>query len=144
MPDPVRELYDEASRVAAVSPRAGAALARATLERLLKLLDPDASKSDRLDDYIARVVPRVNAATAKLLTLIRHVGNKSLHVEDIPDDAVVLLLSDDDAGLLGVMFETINSVVDELITRPKQADLLYDAVPATVRLAAEAKAARGE
>lgn len=144
MPATVRELYDEASAVSAVSARAGAALARATLERLLKALDPEAPKGSRLDGYIARVIPNVNVATGKLLTLVRHVGNKSLHVEDAPDDAIVLLLSDEDAVLLGVLFETINDVVDELITRPKQAALLYDAVPATVRAAAEAKAAKGE
>ena len=141
MPPAVRELYEEASAVAAVSKRAGAALARATLERLLKALDRDAPKKSRLDDYIARVIPNVNVATGKLLTLIRHVGNKSLHVEEIPDDAIVLLLNDDDAQLLGVIFQTINDVVDELITRPKQVALLYDAVPITVRAAAEAKAA---
>lgn len=144
MPAEVRELYDEASAVAAVSKRAGAAFARATLERLLKLLDPEAPKGSRLDDHIARAIPRVNLATGKLLTLIRHVGNKSLHVEDVPDDAVVLLLNDDDAELLGVIFQTINDVVEELITRPTQAALLYDSVPAPVRAAAEAKAAKAQ
>lgn len=142
MPDEVRPLYEESGAVAAVSPRAGAALARATLERLLKLLDPDAPKRLQLDDYIVRVLPRVNVATGKLLTLIRHVGNKSLHVEDVPDEAIVLLLSDEDADILGVLFQTINDVVEELITRPRQADALYEAVPASVRSAAEAKAAR--
>lgn len=144
MPPEVRELYDEASAVAAVSKRAGAAFARATLERLLKLLDPDAAKQSRLDDYIARTIPRVNVATGRLLTLIRHVGNKSLHVEDAPDDAVVLLLSDDDIELLPVLFQTINDVVEELITKPNQAALLYDAVPAAVRAAAESKAAKAD
>lgn len=143
MPSEVRELYDEASAVAAVSRRAGAAFARATLERLLKLLDPAAPSGSKLDEYIARVIPRVNAATGKLLTLIRHVGNKSLHVEDTPDDAIVLLLTDEDVELLGVLFQTINDVIEELITRPNQAAMLYDAVPATVRAAAEAKAAKG-
>lgn len=142
MPDEVRPLYEEAAAVAAVSPRAGAALARATLERLLKRLDPDAPKKSQLDDFIVRVLPHVNVATGKLLTLIRHVGNKSLHVEDVPDEAIVLLLSDEDADILGVLFQTINDVVEELITRPNQADLLYEAVPATVRAAAEAKAAK--
>ncbi len=144
MPPEVRELYEEASAVAAVSKRAGAALARATLERLLKKLDPDAPENSRLDDYIARVIPMVNVATGKLLTLIRHVGNKSLHVEEVPDDAIVLLLSDDDAQLLGVIFQTIVDVVEELITRPNQAALLYDAVPITVRASAEAKAAEAK
>lgn len=144
MPPEVRELYDEASAVASVSKRAGAAFARATLERLLKLLDPDAPKGSRLDEYIARVIPRVTVATGKLLTLIRHVGNKSLHVDDAPDEAVVLLLSHEDVDLLPIIFQTINDVVEELITKPNQAALLYDAIPATVRAAAEAKAEKAD
>src|SRR5688500_1715170 len=44
MPVEVRELYEEARTVAGVSRRAGAALARATVERLIKTLDPDAPK----------------------------------------------------------------------------------------------------
>ena len=54
----------------------------------------------------------------------------------------MLLLSADDAELLGVIFQAINDEVEELITRPTQAALLHDSVPAAVRAAAEAKAAK--
>lgn len=49
MPPEVRELHTEAGEVAAVSRRAGAALARASVERLLKHVDPDAPKNASLE-----------------------------------------------------------------------------------------------
>ncbi|HKO20913.1 MAG TPA: hypothetical protein VJU82_18720, partial [Acidobacteriaceae bacterium] len=52
MPEEVRALYQEAAAVAAVSRRAGAALARTTLERLIKYLDPDAPKKANLASRI--------------------------------------------------------------------------------------------
>lgn len=140
MPESVEVLYNEARAVASASRRAGAALARAALELLLKELDPEAPAKARLDDRIARVSVKVTSPTAKLLTVCRHVGNKSLHGDDTPDDAVLLLLTDDDSKLMDVIFESINLVVDELITRPAQVDKIYDTVPAGVREAAETKA----
>ncbi|MGP9623560.1 hypothetical protein ACT3S7_11385 [Corynebacterium sp. AOP34-AQ2-28] len=133
MSDDVRELYEEASAVAAVSKRAGAALARATLERLLKNLDPKAPRGSNLNDYIDRARPHVTVSTFKMLTLTRHTGNKSLHVDTEPDASVTLLLSDDDEGVLGAIFAAINSVVDERISRPKQADSFYESLPPGVR-----------
>lgn len=144
MPEDVRELYEEASAVATVSRRAGAALARATLERLLKNLDPDAPRRTRLDTYIERVSRRVSTHTARMLTLIRHTGNKALHVEPNPDESIVLLLSDEDSGILDAIFVTIDSVVDELITRPRQADAYYATVPEGVRSAVEANTSAAE
>lgn len=140
MPESVAALYNEARAVAAASRRAGAALARAALERLLKELDPEAPTKARLDDRIARVSVRVTSPTAKLLTVCRHVGNESLHGGDNPDEAVILLLTDADSKLMDAIFESINLVVDDLITRPARVDKIYDTVPIGVREGAEAKA----
>lgn len=140
MPESVEGLYNEARAVAAASRRAGAALARAALELLLKELDPEAPAKARLDERIARVSMKVTSPTAQLLTVCRHVGNKSLHGDDTPDDAVLLLLTDDDSKLMDAIFKSINLVVDELITRPAQVGEIYDKVPAEVRKSAEVKA----
>lgn len=70
MPAEAQELYDEAREVFAVSPRAGAALARATLERLLRQLDPEAGNID-LAARIERIVPKVSSSLAQMLTVIR-------------------------------------------------------------------------
>lgn len=140
MPESVAALYNEARAVAAASRRAGAALARAALERLLKELDPKAPANANLDDRIARVTGKVHTPTAQLLTVCRYVGNKSLHGDDTPDEAVLLLLTDADSELMDAIFESINRVVDDLITKPNQAQQLYEGLPAGVRASAEAKA----
>ncbi len=55
MPPHVRDLYEEAAAVAVVSPRAGAAFARVTVERLIKHLDPEAPTHANLDQRIVRI-----------------------------------------------------------------------------------------
>jgi hypothetical protein len=120
MPESVRELYNEARAVVGISRRAGAALARGSLERLLKTLDPDAGRVN-LDERIARMGERVSAPLWQLLTALRHIGNKSLHVDDEPDEAVTVFLGDEDAGISELLFAAVNDLVDELITRPKRA-----------------------
>jgi K+-sensing histidine kinase KdpD len=141
MPDEAKALYEEAAAVVGISRRAGAALARASLERLLKALDIEASKNDRLDDYIARVSEKVSTPLAELLTAIRHIGNKSLHVDDESDEIVALYLGDVEEGIVEMLFEAINNLVDELITRPKRTAELYARLPEGVRADAERKAA---
>lgn len=136
MPAEARELYDEAREVLGVSPRAGAALARATLERLLRSLDPVAGKAD-LATRIQRVVPKVSSTLAQMLTVIRHVGNRSLPVEDEPDEVTVLVLSDDQTEVSSLLFEAINSLVDELITKQKVAKSIYSKLPTGVRAKVE-------
>jgi hypothetical protein len=141
MPDAVRELYDEAAAVVGLSRRAGAALARAALERLLKSLDTEAPPRARLDDYIARVADRVTAPLSMMLTPVRHIGNKALHGADDTDEIIALYLGDVEEGLVEILFEAINGVVDELISRPRISRELYERLPKAVRDDAERKAA---
>lgn len=133
-------LYDEAAAVAPHSRRASAALARAALEALLKQLD--ASPRIALDDRIAKVQSQVSQPLGQLLTIVRHVGNKALHGADDTDELVALVLDGEDAEVLEVLFEAINGLVDELITRPQNVSSMYAKVPASIREAAEAKAAK--
>lgn len=130
MPHAVRELYEEAAAVAFVSRRAGAALARATMEHLLKHLDPNAPKRMNLDGRIARVRKRVTTPTGQLLDLVRVTGNGAVHVDDDPSDIVVIALSDTEGpALLELLLEATNSLVDELITRPKLVSSLWEKLP---------------
>lgn len=132
MPDDAKALYREAAEVVGISRRAGAALARATLERLLRMLDSMEKRPD-LAERIDHVTPKVTVALAKMLTVIRHTGNKSLHVEDEPDDVMVLVLDPDQAEIVELIFESINGLVEELVTRPRQVDAIYDRVPQRIR-----------
>jgi hypothetical protein len=144
MPDDARELFEEAAAVVDLSRRAGAALARASLEKLLKGLYPDEPKTARLDDYIARAIQELSTPLGMLLTSLRHIGNKSLHVEDEQDDIVALYLGEVDEGIVEILFASINDVVDELVTRPRQATALWGLLPEGVRKAVDEKSKRSK
>lgn len=133
MPAAAREIYDEARLVLSISRRAGAAMARATLERLLRDLDSEAEAKSTLDRRIARVVPQVSSGLGGVLDVIRHAGNKSVHAEDEVDDVLVLVLDDEDIEVVDLLFSAINELVDELITKPKRHADLVDKLPRSVR-----------
>lgn len=145
MPQVPRELYEEAAAVMQMSRRAGAAMARATLERLLIELDPvDTPRPPSLDERIIHVTARVSSALKPALTVIRHAGNKALHVADAPDDTLVLVLDGEDEGIVSIFFSAINDLVDELVTKPAARKRLLDTVPASVIEAIDRKKAAAE
>ncbi len=134
MPEPVRELYEEAAAVAPVSRRAGAALARATVERLLKELDRDASPRATLEKRIERISQRVSTSLAEQLDIVRIAGNGAVHVDEEPDEIVVIALDDEEGPeLLELLLYTANQLVDELIARPARAKNLWNRLPQRVR-----------
>lgn len=140
MPGAARELYEEARGVFSISKRASAALARAALESLLREQDP-MTGTPRLDDRIAHLFGRVSPALWHMLTAIRTLGNEALHVDE-PEGAVALYLGDDSGTVADLLFRAINDLVDELITKPREAKAFYDQLPKGVREAAEKKAAK--
>ncbi|MBB3665252.1 hypothetical protein FB384_004205 [Prauserella sediminis] len=145
MPPEVRELYVEAASVAAVSLRAGAALARATVEKLIKQLDSGASSKDGLDIRIARLHDRVSPDLAQILNVVRFTGNKVLHGEDQPSELVVMAL-DDHTGpaVIGALLAAANDLVDELISRPKERKALFDKLSDGVKQDIAQKQARAQ
>jgi hypothetical protein len=128
MPDEVRDLYEEAAAVAAVSRRAGAALARATVERLIKHLDPGASAGANLAARIERIKQRgVSTPVGEMLDVVRATANELLHEKDEPGELVVLTLDDEEGPQLVELFlEVTNDLVDELITKPATTRGLWD------------------
>ena len=132
MPVELLDLYNEARAVLSTSPRAAAALARAVLERLLKLVDQDASPKLKLDGRIQRVQKEVSASLGRMLDVIRHGGNQALHGADDSDGIVVLILDPGDTTIVDFFFESINDLVDELITKPRRRTELVDALPPDV------------
>jgi Domain of unknown function (DUF4145) len=134
MPEFVRELYQEAAAVAAVSRRAGAALARAVIERLIKELDSEAPEKARLNQRIDRLRGRVSTSLGQMLDVVRVVGNGALHVDEQPDELIVITM-DDTTGpeLIELMLETANDLVDELITRPRAVNGYWGKLPVGVQ-----------
>ncbi|MBV9140146.1 MAG: DUF4145 domain-containing protein [Pseudonocardiales bacterium] len=113
-----------------MSRRAGAALARATLERLIKVIDPDAPKRAKLEKRIDRLRLKVSTSLGRMLDVVRAAGNGALHVDDQPDDVVIMVLGDTEGpALLELLLQTANDLVDELITRPKTIEDLWNKLP---------------
>lgn len=133
MPEQVTALYREARTVASVSRRAGAGMARSVLEYLLRTVLPTVGvqikKSDRLEDLIGLAEPEVSGPLKRRLEVVRYAGNKSVHVEDVPDDVMVLVLDEENATILELLFRTTNDVVDELVRVRKESDEAYALLP---------------
>ncbi|NBH03488.1 DUF4145 domain-containing protein [Amycolatopsis sp. SID8362] len=134
LPPQVADLYAEAASVAPRSRRAGAALARAAVEKLLRHLDPDAPKSASLEKRIERIIPQVSSRLQKQLQLVRVTGNGAVHIDDEPESIVLLMLDDDEGpALLEILLDTVNQLTEELITRPRVVETLFDQLPEKVR-----------
>lgn len=142
MPDDAAQLFREAVAVLPYSKRAAAALCRASMERLVKHLDPDAPVKSRLDDRLMRLEGSVSSATSKALNVLRHVGNTALHGAKDDDESAVIYLGEGDKTIPATFFYAINLLVDELITRPARSDELYDSLPPGVRASYEEKMSR--
>lgn len=121
-----RELYDEASAVVDISPRAAAALVRASLEQFLRAHFNE--PRGRLQDMISRLKATVSESTWKMLDLIRVLGNASLHDND--DEAeVVQMYMDDTAQTAEWLFTVINMLTEELVAIPRKVDKYHSAIP---------------
>lgn len=132
MPPEAKALYEEAREVLGISRRAGTALARAALERLLRTIDPGAGKVN-LATRIERVIPEVPESLGQMLTVIRVAGNSSLHVDDEPDDVMILVLDPGETEIVGLIFEAINDLVEEKIAKPSKVSDLYAKIPESLR-----------
>jgi hypothetical protein len=141
MPTDAATLYEEARQVFPHSRRASAALARATLELLLREHTQD--QDTRLDGLIANLHGQVQESLWKFLTAIRVVGNDVLH-GGVDEGLVVVYLDGESDEVAEPLFAAINSLVEQLITQPRKADELYMRLPEGKRAEAERKAAAAD
>jgi Domain of unknown function (DUF4145) len=127
----VRDLYEEAAAVAVVSPRAGAAFARVTVERLIKHLDPRAPVRATLEQRIARIKEQgISTPLGQMLDMVRVTGNDAVHVNDQPNDLMMLVLDDKQSPeLVRLLLQAANDLVDERITRPRFTEELWGRSP---------------
>lgn len=134
-----RELFIEATDVLPLSPRAAAALARASMEAQLKHLLPNSTARD-LQQRIGELQEHVRPHLWKLLTTLRVVGNDVLHSN--ADGAVALDVTGADADVIVPLLGAINMLVEEVVTQPREAEALYEKIPKGKRDAAEQAAAK--
>ncbi|MBC3210259.1 DUF4145 domain-containing protein [Pseudomonas sp. SWRI111] len=119
--------FDEAREICERSPRGAAALLRLCLQKLLKHLG---GKGEHIDtDIKALVATGLDKHVQQALDVIRVTGNNAVHplemnLEDDPDSVLVL-------------FEMINFIVEERISRPLKTQSRFANLPEKARLAIE-------
>ncbi|UYF99354.1 DUF4145 domain-containing protein [Halomonas sp. GD1P12] len=118
MPEDAKKDYLEARDVLPHSSRAAAALLRLALQRLCIHL----GKNSKIDRAIGELVQDgLPQAVQKALDAIRIIGNESVHPGELKDEDI--------DKSVGSMFELLNFIVQDRITRFKEIDALYESLP---------------
>jgi len=117
MPDYVKDVYDEAGAIAALSPRSACTLLRLALQMLLKQLG-NSGDINRAIDHLER--KGLNPDTKKAMHIVRVIGNHASHAGEISFDSG----TDTDE-----LFKLMNTIVLELITLPRERAELFNSLP---------------
>jgi len=119
LPLGIKEDYSEAAEIVNKSPRGAAALLRLAIQKLITHLG---EKGKNINDDIANLVAKgLPVPIQQALDYVRVVGNEAVHPGQID-------LKDDRETALK-LFDLINFIAEDRITRPKQVKALYDTLP---------------
>ncbi|WP_315867192.1 DUF4145 domain-containing protein [Pseudomonas sp. JV414] len=119
--------YDEAREICERSPRGAAALLRLCLQKLLVHLG---GSGENIDADIKKLVAGgLDSHVQQALDVIRVTGNNAVH-------PLEMNLEDDHDSVL-VLFEMINFIVEERISRPLKTQDRFANLPEKARLAIE-------
>lgn len=123
MPDAIKADYEEAQAIFSQSPRGAAALLRLAIQKLMTELG---ESGKNLDNDIGNLVKQgLPVRIQKALDGVRVIGNHAVHpgqidVNDNPEIALSL-------------FTLVNLIVENMITRMKKVDELYDMLPESAK-----------
>lgn len=127
MPDVCIADFQEAREIAAKSPRSSAALLRLVVQKLMIVLG---GKGRNINDDIASLAKKgLPQQVTKALDICRVVGNNAVHPGE--------LSIDDSPEISYKLFELINFIIEDQITRPKSIDELFSRLPESSRKAIE-------
>ncbi|MBC2117199.1 DUF4145 domain-containing protein [Listeria booriae] len=120
MPRHIQDIYNEAALIADLSFGASASLSRLALEKLLIHLD---YKNGRLVDKIDAIMAdgKLSTESAIMMQAIRHDGNVGTHEGSIN--------LQEDGEIPKFLLDSLNTLVDELITKPKVLSARLDKLP---------------
>ncbi len=119
LPPDMKVDFDEAARIVHDSPRGAVALLRLCVEKLCKQLG---NPKNGLNDNIRALVAKgLDEKIRQSLDILRVIGNEAVHPGhiDIRDNRQMAL----------TLFELINLIVDDQITRPAAVNAIYLTLP---------------
>lgn len=108
--------FNEARTVLDLSPRSAAALLRLCVQKLCIQLGQSGKNIN--DDIRALVAQGLDDRVKKALDLVRVIGNEAVHPGTLD--------LKDDRETAAKLFTLINLIAEEMITKPKALDALYD------------------
>ena len=120
MDDDIKLLYQEAAKIFADSPKGATALLRLALQKLLKQMGKGGK--DINNDIKELVSSGLSPKIQQALDILRVVGNHAVHPGQID--------LDDNSEIALKLFQILNFIADEMITKPKELEKLYnDVIP---------------
>lgn len=128
MPEPVKQLYNEAGLIYNKSPRAACALLRLAIDRLCNELgETDRDINKNIGALVKKGLPQ---SVQQALDVVRVVGNKAVHPGQISFDV-------DDKATATMLMRLLNIIVERMITEPNEIDSLYQGLPESVKKSIE-------
>ena len=123
MPLEVKKYYDEARAIFYESPRGAAGLLRLAIQKLMIELGED---GDNLNKAIGNLVKKgLSERIQRSLDIVRVIGNNAVH----PGQIVI----EDNTEVAMSLFKITNLIVDDIITKSKEIDELYNNLPEGVK-----------
>ncbi|WP_035075190.1 DUF4145 domain-containing protein [Maridesulfovibrio zosterae] len=121
LPDDILVDFEEARAIVDDSPRGAAALLRLAIQKLCKHLGKPGKKIN--DDIASLVNDGLSPKIQQALDLVRVVGNDAVHPGE--------LNLNDNKAIAYKLFDFVNIIAEEMISRPKEIEDLYNGLPAS-------------
>ena len=122
MDEEIKQLYLEAAKIFQDSPRSSAALLRLCVEKLCRQLGEKGS----LNACIGNLVKRgLNTQIQQALDYCRVIGNNAVHSGEI--------VLEEETGKVSILFDLVNDISQEMITKPKEMEEKYSSLPKEIR-----------
>lgn len=120
----IQELYNEAATIFLDSPKGATAILRLALQKLLVQIGKDGKNiNNNIKELVAEGLdPKIQQA----LDFLRVIGNNAVHPGQID--------LDDNKDIALTLFKILNLIADDLITKPKNMEKLYnDILPENIK-----------